>query len=251
MTIAAPVGGDVLAQVGSLRLADGASIAGDLTYTSAEDAVVESGATVSGLTTRHEAPAATAEPSAAAQFVDTALGWFMTLLGFLIYSLLLVALFPQFSWRSVRTLVRSPWASLGIGFAVLVGVPIAAMVIFGLGLLIGGWWIGPLALALYLVLVPLGFTIVALYLGHLILARAGRPTMADVWQLLVGLVLLGLVSLIPIAGPIAMFVALLFGLGALVLGLTATYHAQPVANDDLASHLQHDHAHGDGAHLPA
>ena len=245
LMIAGPVGGDVLAQAGSLRLASGAVIAGSLSYTSAQEAVLDPGATVGGLTTHLAAPAATATPAApspAAQFGEAVLGWFKTLIGVAAYGLLLVLLFPKVSRRATDTLLRTPWESLGLGFAVLAGGPVAAVVLFVVGLLVGGWWLGPLAAALYLALLPLGYAIVGLYLGHLVLQRAGRADQADAWHLLIGLVLLGLVSIVPLAGSIILLAVLLFGLGALVIALVATYRGQPVPTGDPVAHDPHQEA---------
>jgi len=243
LTIAAPVGGDVLAQAGTLRLTSGASIMGSLTYTSGRDAVVEPGATVGGMTTRIETPAVPAEPTPAVQFGEAMLAWFRSLIGMTAYGLVLVLLFPLFSRRATDTLARDPWTSLGLGFAVLVGVPVSAVLLFGVGLLVGGWWIGPLALALYAAALPLGFVVLALYLGHLALLRAGRGDVATGWHLLAGLVLLGVVSVIPIAGGIVLLAALLFGLGAFVLALAGAYRGQPILAGEPVSALPHDHPH--------
>jgi cytoskeletal protein CcmA (bactofilin family) len=240
LIIAGPVGGDVLAQVGSLRLANGAGIAGSLSYTSAQEAIIEPGATVSGMTTHVADPATPAAPSPAAQFGYAVLGWFKALVGVTVYGLLLVLLFPQMSQRATDTMRRSPWASLGLGFAVLVGVPVAALLLFVVGLLVGGWWIGLLAGVLYLALLPLGYAIVGLYLGQLVLQRAGRAHLALAWHLMIGLVLLGLVSIIPLAGGMILLFALLFGLGAFVIALADTYRGQPRPAVEPVAQLPHD-----------
>jgi cytoskeletal protein CcmA (bactofilin family) len=229
LTIGGPVGGDVLAQAGTLHLANGADIQGSLSYTSNQDAVMETGATVRGMTTRLEGQATPAPPSPAARFGEASLAWFKALIGMSVFGLALLFLFPGFTSRFAETVAAQPWASLGLGFAVLVGMPIAAVLLFVAGLLIGGWWIGPLALALYLASLPVGFTVAGLFLGRLMLQRVGRPNVASGWSLLAGLVLLGLVSLVPLVGAVALFVALLFGLGAFIQALIATYREWPGA----------------------
>jgi len=110
---------------------------------------------------------------------------------------------------------------------------------------------GPVLLAVLLLaglaLLPLGYAIVGLYLGHLVLQRAGRADQADAWHLLIGLVLLGLVSIVPLAGSIILLAVLLFGLGALVIALVATYRGQPVPTGDPVAQLPHDLHQGAGA----
>jgi cytoskeletal protein CcmA (bactofilin family) len=226
LTIGGPVGGDVLAQAGTLRLVNGASIQGNLSYTSGQDASVEPGASVQGMTTRLEAAPAPAAPSPAARLGEAILGWLRMLVGLSAFGLVLTALFPGFMRRSIDTLVREPWPSLGLGFALLVGVPVGAVLLFVAGLLIGGWWLGPLALALYGLTLPVGCAIVGLFVGRLAMQWVGRPGVASGWSMVVGLALLGAVSLLPLAGGVAILAALMFGLGAGTLALKAAYLQQ-------------------------
>ena len=229
LTIGGPVGGDVMAQVGTLRLTSGAAIQGSLSYASGREAIVEPGAAIRGTTTRVETQVTPPEPGPVAQLGQRALDWLRMLVGLAAFGLLLVLLFPGFMQRSTDALLRAPWASLGIGFALLAGAPVAAVLLFGIGLLIGGWWLGPLALALYLGTLPVGIAIVGLFLGRIVMQWTGRQSIASSWSLLAGLVLLGVVSLVPFAGGVAVLAALVFGLGAMVLALTATYRETATA----------------------
>jgi cytoskeletal protein CcmA (bactofilin family) len=223
LTIGGPVGGDLMAQVGTLRLARGADLQGSLSYASGSEAIVEPGATVRGTTTRLEAEAAPTAPSPAAQLGQRTLDWLRTLIGLSVLGLLLVLMFPGFMQRSMEAIVQAPWACLGLGVALLIGGPVTAVLLFGAGLLAGGWWLGLLAFALYLGMLPVGSAIVGLFVGRLVMQRAGRPGVASGWSLLVGLALLGVVSLVPFAGGIAILAVLLFGLGAGLLALKAAY----------------------------
>ncbi len=112
----------------------------------------------------------------------------------------------------------------------LITVPIAAFIVFVLGIFLGGWWIGLVVLAIYFIALALGVVVAGLFIGRLVLGRLGRPGLHFAWALLVGLVILTLVSLIPIAGGIVMFFAVLFGLGALaVAAVRARRGAAPEA----------------------
>jgi cytoskeletal protein CcmA (bactofilin family) len=229
LTIGGPVGGDVLARVTTLRLGTDATIQGSLSYSSNQDAIMDPGAVVWGGTTRLPMAPASAEPGPAAQFGQGVLAWFQTLVGLSMLGLTIVLLFPGFGRRTTETLSRQPWPSVGIGLAVLVGMPLAALLLFIVGLLIGGWWLGLLGLALYIGLLPLGYTMVGLYVGRSIMARAGRPAVGDGWALLAGLAAMGLVSLVPLVGGAVLFAALLFGLGSSVLTLSSIYRARATA----------------------
>jgi cytoskeletal protein CcmA (bactofilin family) len=228
LTIAAPVGGDVLAQVGTLRLASGTDVQGSLTYTSAQEAIVDPGALVQGMTTRLEQSPAQPRPSPAAQVGEAVIGWLRSLVGLGAFGLLVVLLFPGFSARTTATLSAQPWPSVGLGFAALVGAPAAALLLFIVGLLIGGWWLGLLLLATLLALVPLGYAVVGLYIGQWLMQRIGRPHVSAAWSVLTGLVVLGVVSVAPILGGVVLFVSLLFGLGAAILTLGERYRGTSV-----------------------
>ena len=173
--------------------------------------------------TRLPTPAVAPEPTPSARFAEEAAAWMKRLIGMSVFGMALVLLFPGFARRSTETLVRRPWASLGLGFGVLVGVPVATMLVFLIGLLIGGWWMAPLAFAAYLGLLPVAFSIVGLLAGQVILERMGRRSLGETWTVLIGLVAIGLVSLVPVLGGIVLFVGLLVGLGAGILALMASY----------------------------
>jgi len=227
--IGGPVGGDVLARVGTLSLGKDAAIQGNLSYSSNQDAAADPNARVGGGTTRLPASPASAEPSPATRFGQGVLAWFQTLVGLSVLGLVIVLVFPGFSARTTDTLTHRPWKCLGLGSAVLVGMPLAAMLLFLMGLLIGGWWLGLLALALYIGLLPAAYTMVGLYVGRFIMMRAGRPTVSNGWAMVAGLSTLGLVSLVPLLGGVVLFTALVFGLGAVVQALISTYRRRTTA----------------------
>ena len=215
-----------MAQVGTLRLVSGARIDGSLTYTSSQEAVIDPDVAVRGMATRLEAEGAAPEAGPAAQAGQRVLNTLRTLVGLSVFGLGMVLLFPGFSRRATATLTSAPWASLGYGLLLLAGAPVAALLLFVIGLMIGGWWIGLLLLALLLALLPVGVSIVGLLIGQVIMQRAGRPNVALSWSLLAGLVVMALVSLVPVVGGIVLFAAMLFGLGAGIVTLTAIYRGR-------------------------
>lgn len=228
-TIAAPVGGNVAVE-GPVRLAPGAAIEGSLRYVSERDAEIASGAIVGGPIER-SLPTTAQQPDRGPFNIaaDLVLGWIRALVGLSVLGLLLVLLFPGASSRMADRLAVSPWASFGLGFALFVAVPIAAVLVFGIGLAVGGWWLAFVVMAAYLTALALGYAVTGLFIGRWILTRAGRPDVRLAWELILGIALLLLAGLIPFVGPLVGFVAVLFGTGALVLTLAAMYSGRTPA----------------------
>jgi hypothetical protein len=220
VALSAPVGGDVRADVGTLRLATGASVAGALTYTSGNQAEMAPDASVAGPTQWLPRASQANGPTAPAQAAGGgALDWLRGLIGMLALGLVFVLLFPRFTAGVGGTLTSQPWPSLGIGAALLVGVPILAVLLFVLGLLIGGWWLGLMLLTMYPIAVIAGYVLTAAAVGHWLFDRFGKADWHRVWALLAGLVLLGLVGLVPVLGGVLLAIALMMGTGAAALVL--------------------------------
>lgn len=213
LTLSGPVGGDVHANVGSLQLTSGAVVKGRLSYTSEQAAVVEPGAKVQSI--QRQIPRDAGGPvNRTNNFV---VPWLRRLVGLLLLGLGFVLVFPGFSRRTAGTLGGSPWASLGLGFALLLVVPIVALILFIVGLFIGGWWLAVIMLTAYATALLLGVVVAGLFLGGWVLGRAGWSRGHITLALLLGVVLLMLVGLVPYVGGLVFFLATLFGLGALAL----------------------------------
>lgn len=212
LTVGAPVTGNVRAEVGTLRVTEAATIGGSLRYRAGEGSEIASGATVVGQVER----LSPAERPGRGP-VRYVIGWLRSLVGLFVLGLLLVFLLPDFSRRVPVTLIQSPWRSLGWGAVVLVGTPLLAGLIFLVGVMLGGWWIGLIALGLYAVALALCFPVIGIFIGRWLLDRFGKAGTPLVWALLVGLALLTLVGRVPVLGVLIVLATLLFGLGALVL----------------------------------
>jgi cytoskeletal protein CcmA (bactofilin family) len=212
LTIGGPVTGSVRAEVGTLRLTDDASIGGSLRYRAGKGSELASGATVTGPVERLT-PARQPGRGPMAYVI----GWIRSLVGLFVLGLLLVLVLPDFSRRVPVTLIQSPWRSLGWGAAVFVGTPVLAALIFLVGVMLGGWWIGLMAMGLYAMGLALCFPVVGLFIGRWLLDRFGKAGTPLVWALLVGLALLLLVGQVPVLGVLIVLATILFGLGALVL----------------------------------
>lgn len=216
LTLDGRIGGNTSLTATTLRLTDRAMLAGSLLYASEREANIAGGAVVRGPIERR-VPERAAEADPTARAVAKALDWLRGFVAFLLLGLLLVFFAPRFARRSADTLVLSPWLSLGIGAAVLVLVPIVAVIVFVLGVLIGGWWVGLVVLALYFVAVMVSVPVASLAVGRWITGRLGGREWSLVVALVLGLLILLLIGAVPIVGGVVLFCATLFGLGALMV----------------------------------
>jgi len=215
------VKGNVDLKVESLTLLPTANIQGDLTYTSEEEADIQSGAQIAGAIT-HNLPPVKEEPAKAFPpfgIVGKVIRFLMALLAGLV-----IILIAQRRLTSIAESIRSkPGASAGWGALIVFIAPIAAVLVcftvvgIPVGLIALGLW----GMALYLAQIPVG-----LFIGRWIIGRfravEGKAIM--VGALALGLVLLKLLELllglIPLPG-LGFFIGLavvgLFGLGAVVV----------------------------------
>src|SRR5262249_7259072 len=146
-----------------------------------------------------------------------AVGW-IWIVGLMVRAAVLVGVAPAFTARASEVLKQRPWLALLIGFIVLACVPVAAVIL--LATVIGI----PLALIVllgYPILLLLGYQLTAIGIGDFAMQRlaAGRAQ-SPVWRAgaaAVAVLLIALLAKVPILGTLLAFLALLIGLGALVL----------------------------------
>jgi hypothetical protein len=235
ITLAAPVGGDVRAEAGTVRLTNGSHIGGRFVYASERPAEIASGVVVGGGVERGQS--AYGRDFAGLDGVGGlagigALVWLRGLVGMLLLGLVLVVMVPTLMRRSTRTLSSNLGAGLGGGVLFLVGIPLLATLVFAFGLLIGGWWLGIVMLFLYALALGVGYVVSAILVGELIVTRVLSGRAPAALSLVLGVLVLGSLALIPVVGGIVSAVAVTAGVGA--LGLVAMRHyrgqRQPVAS---------------------
>lgn len=203
----------------TVELLSDARIDGNVTYVSNTPIKIHPGALVTGKISREAGRLPALRMP----------GWppFRPLLmfGLLAAGALMLALFPRFTASAVQTVRASPLGSLGLGTAILFSLPpvILLLIITIIGI--------PIALMLagiYAVALLAGFLVAAFFVGErlLLLARK-RAGAAAYWtrvgMLAIALVILWLVRHIPYAGALLILVALMIGLGAMVLQTFSHY----------------------------
>jgi len=221
IVISGEVQGDVELIGESIEIRPEAVIRGQLRYRSPNTARIDPAARITGpvIASAIEMPRAGAGHTGGRVFIT---------LSMIVTAAVFVLLFPGFSVSTARRVRVTPWPNLGIGFAILAIGPLVVILLLASVL---GLWLGLIALALYLVLLLLGYLTGVLFLADTALQK-WRPTgNHERWwvigALAIVLVLLALLRLIPVLGGLLSFVLMLFGLGALGRTLWSQYAAPP------------------------
>jgi hypothetical protein len=210
--VGAEVQGDVEVAGATVEVLPSARIGGDFTYRSPQPAVIHSDARIAGTVTHVRAELPPGRRWAAA------VGWVARValvVGLIVAGLALVLLFPGFTAGAVEALRAAPWRSLALGFALWVAVPVAAALLAATGI---GLPLGLAVIAAYLVALLAGLLVAAASVGSVVTrgvrnGARGRLALAVV----LGIVVLGLLTLVPLAAALAAALGLVWGLGALAV----------------------------------
>jgi cytoskeletal protein CcmA (bactofilin family) len=213
VTISDGVGGDADLTVDNLKVAPTANIQGNLTYTSENEADIQSGAQIAGKTT-HNIPE-TKKPTPFAGIGGKILGFLMAF----VIGLVIILIAPRRSASAADAIRNRPWASLGWGAVILFATPIAAILVC---FTVVGLPVGLIALALYAIAIYISQIFVSLFVGRWIL---GRFREIDSRGIMIGAMALGLfiftlLRLIPFLGFWVGLAIVLFGLGAVLVSET-------------------------------
>jgi len=210
------VEGNIALEVESLTISPTANIQGNLTYTSEQEANIQTGAQIAGATT-HKLPPLKEERAKAFPFAlfsgigGKVLGFLMALIA----GLVIILLAPR-RLTSIAESIRSrPGPSAGWGALILFVTPIAAIIacITIIGIPVGLITLALWGIAMYLAQIPVG-----LFIGRWIVAhfREVDGKAITVGTLALGLVILKLLRLIPHLGFFIGLAVIIFGLGAVV-----------------------------------
>jgi len=199
-----------------------ARILGDITYSSSHKIKIAPNAMISGKVVRTPGTFEFYRPRFKVP------GWPafrpLLLLGFLAAGMLLIVLFPRFTRAAMQAIDAAPLKSLGLGAAIFFSLP---PVILLLVITIIGIPIALTLLAFYATALLTGYLVLAFFLGDKLLRIARRPPAAGFgWRagsLAAALVLLWLARHLPYVGGLVVLIALLAGLGAIVLQAFSNY----------------------------
>jgi hypothetical protein len=226
--IGGEVGGNASLVARSIEVLPGARIVGDLTYASPGPARIAPGAHIGGRVIREAAT--WAENARRAGRVAFRVLKAAAVLGLIITGIVLLLVFPGFTRAASQLIGSAPGKCLGIGLFLLVVSPLVAAVLM---LTILGIPLSLLTIALYLVALLVGFILGAIFVGDLIMRRAGQgglpPPRFRLLGFVLALVALAVVDLVPVLGGLVHLAILLLGLGALGLHLYQSYRGTGAA----------------------
>ncbi len=213
VTIANGVGGNIELKVENLAVASTADIGGNLTYTSENEADIQSGAKVGGKTT-HNLPEVK-KPAPFSGIGGKVLGFLMAF----VTGLIIILIAPRRSASIADSIRNKPWASLGWGAVILFATPVAAIMVC---ITVIGIPVAFIALALYAIAIYLSQVFVGLFIGRWIIGRFREVESKAIMigALASGLVIITILRLIPYLGFWVGLAVALFGLGAMLVSET-------------------------------
>lgn len=212
------IGGDANLQTDSLKIQDGANIAGDLNYKGENEADIGTGATIAGDTDWEFAEtmdkATTVVRESRRPFMKVI--WFLwSWVSALLIWFLIRIWRPAFWQNTTRPLVEQPLKTLGVGLLTLLVV--SPMIILAMITVIGI----PIAVilgAVYPIALYLSRIIVAVFIGQWLAKRFKRPELHNgIWLVLLGLIILGVLQMLPFIGFLSSLLIVMAGLGSLVM----------------------------------
>ena len=224
IVIAGTIDGDAILAARRVEILPSARIAGRLSYTSPVEAHIAEGAKIGGGIVRRVADVGFARRwYAGAVFGAFSLVW---IVGLAAIGILFMAAFPVASRAAVRLIGGTIWKSMAVGFAVLVIMPVAAVLSFLSVLAIP---LGLVLMASYFVALVIAYLTVAMGLGEWGLRRVGWGEPAGFWQralaFVLGVIVLTMIGWIPFVGGLVLVLALIAGLGGWALKFSRAYTA--------------------------
>lgn len=223
LTPTAVVDGMIEATVDQLVVESGASVAGDVIYTSSRDAQIASGARIGGSVERREPPAS---PTTDALPDNPIISYAGLLLGMLIFGWSLLAVRPRLVLGSSEALRTAPLPVLGLGCVAWVTqfVLIVLLLVLGavLGLIagaIGGAFLAAafVVFLLLLILLIISSVPVAMAIGRLVLRGDSSAYMVYLAGAAILAAVIVLAGMVPALGAVVGVVVWILGLGAFTL----------------------------------
>lgn len=218
VVITGTVNGNVELRANEIVIEETAIISGNLDYKSSHEASIADGARIDG-EVRYTPIELDMKP-----VVGSAIfAGLVLLFSIILTAVVLYLLFPDYCLRVSQTLHDQPWQTLAIGLAVFAGVPILVIILFSTAV---GLWLALMLLAIYLVMLLVGYFAGALYVGNAGLNMLHKTEASKTLRaiaLAVAIFFLATINLVPLLGSLVNWFVLLAGMGALSRQLYQAY----------------------------
>jgi cytoskeletal protein CcmA (bactofilin family) len=211
LVIDAPVGGNINAYTSELVIGPRAVVSGGITYTSGNEASIDSSALISGQLKRLDPPAEQAVSGPG----RSVWSFIRPVLSLLALSLLMILLFPGLTKGTAEMIGAKTGLSAGYGALVFFGAPLVALVLL---VTIIGIPISLLSMLLYIVLIYASRVFAGYFMAWLFFGRINKE-LHPVWIALSGVLVLALLIQIPYLGWLINLAAVIFASGAFLLYL--------------------------------
>jgi hypothetical protein len=229
LTLSGTFDGDVNVRAARIIVTPTAVIKGNLIYASA-DLIVQKGARITGevvqrqLVLKKQWIEKWGRRGIMAMIPVGVFFWLISIVALIIVGLLINYLFPKKTDAVISTISQPLWKNLWSGFIFLVVVPMAIIVAF---ITVVGIPAGIIAGILYGIAIYISTIYIGVWIGRKILGYL-KTSMATtfVWPLVVGIIVIGLLTLIPIVGCFFRLFILLLTLGAMWLVMWKTIPAR-------------------------
>ncbi len=198
----------------ALRLTSRASVGKHVRYWSDDEPSIDEEAAVLGTVTRHPVPEVfkgeeVRRGVAGMKLLAGVISFASTLL----LGLLLLRIYPVFTPRVASRIQEQPWVVLGVGSALLFGVPLLILLCI---VSVLGIPIGLMLGAMYLVTLYLRRVFVMLWLGQRLLKLVSHSSSAA-RVFVTGLVIYFILSLVPFVGGLITVATIATGFGAILM----------------------------------
>lgn len=222
----AEIKGNVNLTADEIRFEGKVKVAGTLTY--------NDDATVSGLN-NNSVEIATTETfhvekvNPAVKFAAEVYAKLFSVAGLFLATVLILALYNRLHEKIADNVTPEKFGKdLAIGLGMLIGVPVFAIVTL---CTVVAAPLGIIALVIYCVMIYLSQGFAGVWLGHLIVVRLCKGKDNVYFEALIGIVILGALSMIPFIGVLTGMVGLLLGLGLITVSLAPRSTLSPSAKN--------------------
>jgi cytoskeletal protein CcmA (bactofilin family) len=218
--ISGPVGSSVrLWEVEKLTVGQSASVNGDLTYGSPNEAVISPGAKITGVTKWDLIQKA--EPQVRQRGFDWPGAVFKFITGLLVWGVLLL-IFPKLWGKFSENILNKPGSSLGWGVLALLVAPLAALLLL---ITVIGIPLSMFLMMVYMVLLYAANIIVADAAGrYLTISFGWEGRVHIIWPFMFSYAVLILLGKIPVAGAFISLLVAALALGGVVLAIQRSRH---------------------------